>query len=63
LKAECNATLFQAKDENSNPFYTVPQIKKFLIFPKVKLETVKLRSIFLDDIESKPENKYIFSGL
>lgn len=60
LKAEGNATVVQAKGENSNPFYQVPQTKKPLISPKGKLETVKLKNTFLYDLESKPGERYTF---
>jgi alpha-L-fucosidase 2 len=63
LKVEGSAILVQAKGENSNPFYNVPQIKRPLISPKAKLETGKLKGTFLYDIETKPGNDYIFSGL
>ena len=60
LRAEDHATLVQAKGENSNPFYQVPQIQKPMISPKGKLETVKLRKTFLYDIETKPGVGYTF---
>lgn len=63
LKVEGNAILVQAKGENSNLFYQVLHIKKPLISPKAKLETVKLRNTFLYDVETKPGKGYIFSGL
>jgi alpha-L-fucosidase 2 len=63
LKAEGNAILVQAKGENGNPFYRLAQIKKPLISPKAKLETVDLRNTYLYDINTKPANDYIFSGL
>jgi len=63
LKVEGNAILVNAKGENNNPFYKNSQIKKPLISPKVKLETVILKDTFLYDIETGPGNDYIFSGL
>ncbi len=60
LQAEGDAIFVQAKGENSNPFYQVPQIKKPLISPKAKLETVKLKDTFLYDIDTKPGEEYIF---
>jgi alpha-L-fucosidase 2 len=63
LKVEGNAILVQAKGENSNPFYQLPHIKKPLVSPKANLETVKLRNTFLYDVETKPGEECIFSGL
>ncbi len=63
LKVEGNAILVQAKGENSNPFYQVPHIKGPIVSQKVKLETTILRNTYLYDIETKPGNEYIFSGL
>ena len=60
LKAGGNGTLVQAKGENSNPFYQVPQIKKPPVSPKAKLETVKLRNTFLYDTETKTGEEYTF---
>jgi alpha-L-fucosidase 2 len=60
LKVEGNATLVEARGENSNPFYEVPKIKKPLISPKAKLETVKLNETYLRDIETKPGMEYVF---
>jgi alpha-L-fucosidase 2 len=60
LTAENGTTLIQAKGGNRNPFYQVPQIKKPLISPKAKLETVRLRNTFLYDIETKPGEEYTF---
>lgn len=63
LKADNNAVLVQAKGENNNPFYQVPFIKEPVVSPKAKLETTILRNTYLYDIETKPGNKYVFSGL
>jgi alpha-L-fucosidase 2 len=63
LKAESDAFLVQTKGENSHPFYKVPQIKKPLISPKAKLETVMLKNTFLYNIETVPGNAYILSEL
>jgi alpha-L-fucosidase 2 len=63
LKAKGNAILVQAKGENGNPFYQLAQIKKPLISPKVKLETLNLSHTYLYDIDTKSGNDYIFSGL
>jgi alpha-L-fucosidase 2 len=60
LKVESNAILDQAKGANNNPFYQMPHIKKPLISPKAKLETVKLRDTFLYDIKTKSGEKYTF---
>jgi len=60
LKVEGNAILVQAKGENSNSFYQVPQIKKPLISAKAKLETVTVRNTFLYDMETKPGVRYSF---
>lgn len=58
LKVEGNGTLVQAKGENSNPFYQVPQIKEPLISPKAKLETVNIRKTYLYDFSTKPGKEY-----
>jgi len=63
LKVDGSTLLVQAIGENSNPFYKLTQIKKPLISPKVKLEPVKLRNTYLYDIDTKPGNDYVFSGL
>ena len=63
LKVESNAALIQAKGENSNPFYQVPKIKKPLISPKAKLETVNLKNTLIYDVETKQGEEYIFTGL
>jgi len=62
LKVEDNAILVQAKGENSNPFYQVPQIKKPLISSKAKVKTVELKNTYIYDIKTKPGGKYIISG-
>lgn len=62
LKIEGGGTLVEAKGENSNPFYLVPQIKKPLISPKAKLEKLELRNTFLYDVETEPGREYVFSG-
>ncbi|MBN1396508.1 MAG: glycoside hydrolase family 95 protein [Bacteroidetes bacterium] len=61
LITENNKMLVQAKDENNNPFYEEPKIKKPLISAKAKLETVKLEKTYLYDIETKFGEKYLFS--
>lgn len=63
LKVEGNAIFVHAKGENINPFYQVPHIKKPLASPKAKLKTVKLRNTFSYDVETKPGEECIFSGL
>jgi alpha-L-fucosidase 2 len=63
LKVEGNAILVEAKGENNNPFYQVLHIKEPIVSPKAKLETTILRNSYLYDIDTKPGNDYIFSGL
>ncbi len=58
LKAEGNATLVQARGENSNPFYEEPQIKKPLISPKAKLEAANIRKTYLYDFSTKAGHEY-----
>lgn len=60
LKVENNAILVQAKGENINPFYRLPQIKKAIVSPKAKLETTILRNTYLYDIETNAGEEYIF---
>jgi len=60
LKAKGNALLVQVKGENINPFYQVPQIKKPLVSPKTKPETVNLRNTFLYDFKTKSGEDYVF---
>ncbi len=62
LKAEGNTILVQAKGENRNPFYQVPQIKKPLVSSKAKIKTVELKNTYIYDIETKPGKMYIISG-
>jgi len=60
LKAEGDGTLVQAKGENTNPFYQLPQIKKPLISPEAKLQAFELKKTFLYDIKTKPGETYTF---
>jgi alpha-L-fucosidase 2 len=60
LKAEGSARLVEAKGKNGNPFYQMPQIKKPLISPKAKLETVKLRNTYVYDIKTGAGGSYTF---
>jgi alpha-L-fucosidase 2 len=60
LNIEGDGVLVRAKGENSNPFYRVPEIKKPLISPKARLETVKVRDTFLYDCETKAGVVYTF---
>jgi alpha-L-fucosidase 2 len=62
LKVEGSAKMNQAKGENNNPFYQVPQIKKPLVSSKANLKTVELKNTFMYDIKTKPGEKYIISG-
>lgn len=61
LKAEGSTRIVQAQGDNKNPFYRVPLVREPLISPKAKLRTVELRNTFLYDVETKPEQEYIFS--
>jgi alpha-L-fucosidase 2 len=63
LKSEGKIKLIQAKGENSNPFYQVPHIKEPLVSTKAKLEKPGLKKTFLYDMDTKPGNDYILSGL
>jgi alpha-L-fucosidase 2 len=58
LKAEGNATLVQAQGENSNPFYQLPGIKKPLVSPKAKLNTIKIRETYLYDFRTEAGKEY-----
>ena len=58
LKAEGYATLVQAQGENSNRFYQLPGIKKPLVSPKAKLNTVKIRKTYLYDFRTEAGREY-----
>ena len=58
LKAEGNAALVQAQGENSNPFYQLPGIKKPLVSPKAKLNTIKIRETYLYDFRTEAGKEY-----
>ena len=60
LKAEGGAKLDQAAGENSNSFYTAPDIKKPLISPEAKLKPVKLKNTFVYDVGTAPGEEYTF---
>lgn len=62
LKVEGSATFSEARGENSNPFYQVPQTEKPLISANAKLEKIKLRDSLLYDIDTKPGMEYIFES-
>ena len=62
LKVEGSATFSEARGENSNPFYQVPQTEKPLISANAKLEKIKLRDTLLHDIDTKPGMEYIFES-
>ncbi|OGU36381.1 MAG: hypothetical protein A2068_07845 [Ignavibacteria bacterium GWB2_35_6b] len=59
LTIEGNTVLVEAKGENSNPFYQVPDIKAPIVSPKANLKTVELKNIYLYDIQTEPGQKYI----
>lgn len=63
LKSEGEIPLKIADGENQNPFYIVPEIKQPLISNKAKLKKVNIKNTFLYDIDTKPGEKYIFSGI
>ena len=58
LKAEGNEVLVQAKGENSNPFYEMPGIKKPLVSPKAKLDTIKIKETYLYDFRTETGKEY-----
>jgi len=58
LKAEGNAALVQAKGENSNPFYQLPGVKKPLVSPKAKLNSIKMRETYLYDFRTEAGKEY-----
>jgi len=60
LRCDAKAELVQAKGENQNPFYQVPQIKQPVISAQAKLEPIKGRDTFLYDVATKPGEKYVF---
>ena len=62
LKNEGDAVLVQAKGENNNPFYQVPDGKRALVSLKSKPKTVELKNTYLYDIETKSGNSYVISG-
>lgn len=59
LSVEGNEKLVQAKGENSNPFYQVPNIKAPIVSPKANIKTVELKNTYLYDIRTEPGQKYI----
>jgi alpha-L-fucosidase 2 len=58
LKGEGNAALVHAQEENNNPFYQSPNIKKPLISPKAKLNTIKIRETTLYDFRTEAGKEY-----
>ncbi|HTX19992.1 MAG TPA: glycoside hydrolase family 95 protein [Bacteroidota bacterium] len=63
LKVEGDGTLLQAQGENENPFYWVPEIKKPLIAPEAKLNSVEVRKTFLYDLRTEAGKEYVFDRL
>jgi len=60
LKVEGSGMLAQAKGENENPFYEVPQIKKPLISPSAKLNAVEIKKSYLYDFQTDAGKEYTF---
>jgi alpha-L-fucosidase 2 len=58
LRAEGSTKLVEAKGENRNPFYQVPQIKKPLISPRAKLKKLKLRNTYSYDMTTGAGKEY-----
>jgi hypothetical protein len=58
LMVEGIVKLVQTKNNNHNPFYDVPHIKKPLISLKAKLKLIKLPNTFLYDIATKTGGEY-----
>jgi alpha-L-fucosidase 2 len=58
LTAAGDFKLQQAKGENPNPFYIVPDIKKPLISPEAKVEHVELKKSYLYDFKTEAGKEY-----
>lgn len=59
LTVEGNTVLIEAKGENGNPFYQVPDIKTPIVSPKAKLKTEGVKNTYLYDMQTEPGQKYI----
>jgi len=58
LKREGNEALVEAQGENSNPFYQLPGIKKPLVSPKAKVNTIRIRETYLYDFRTEAGKEY-----
>ncbi|HRS52604.1 MAG TPA: glycoside hydrolase family 95 protein [Candidatus Marinimicrobia bacterium] len=58
-----NFKLEEAKGENPNPFYTIPQIKEPLISPDANIIPVELRQSYLYDFNTKAGKEYTLTLL
>ncbi len=58
LKAE-GKILYNAKGENKNPFFFIPDVKKPIISNKSSMKIIDLKETFLYDIDTKPGEKII----
>ena len=58
LKGEKGTIVAQAKGENGNPFYQIPQVQKPLKSPQAKLKNIEIRKASLYDFGTEAGKEY-----